>query len=141
MGFGLAAGILLAVIAWQVYQLRDSCMNILSGGSCPTMADVAGVRYYVSTGMDLVDIEDSLTPYSQITQSNVPQQFAESTAYAIAGIDPGVLLVARSSEEFDPGDGAYRLLRTADGDSSVVYPALCRHLPQFRREAQPECNT
>jgi len=139
LGFGIAAAILLAVVGWQVYQMRDSCMNIASGGSCPALADVSGVRYTVSTGRDLVNVENALTEFGDITQTNVPQMFDGMTVYALGTIDPKALLVARAREEFDPGDGAHRLLFALSGERSGVWPALCDYLPADRRQIQPEC--
>ena len=139
LGFGIAAAILLAVIGWQLYQMRDSCMSIAGGGSCPTLADVAGVRYTVSVGQDLVDVEDSMTAHGEIGQTNVPQMFDGMTVYAIDGIDPGALLVARTREEFDRGDGPYRLLFVFGDERSGVWPTLCEYLELERRLAQPEC--
>jgi hypothetical protein len=139
LGFGFIALVLTGAIAWQLYQVRDSCMNVASGGSCPTLADVGNVRYTVSTGQELLDAERALTPYGSITQTNVPQQFAEMQVYALSDIDPAALLVARANEAFDPGDGPYRLLFRLGGNRDGVWPALCDYLMPERRATQPEC--
>lgn len=140
IGFGIVAIVLTAAIGWQIYQVRDTCMNVLGGGSCPTLADVGDVRYTVSTGLDLIDIEPALSPHGTIRQTNAPRAFEGSTVYAVRDIDPQVLLVARANESFDPGDGAYRLLLVQYGDRSSMYPTLCDYLTEARRAAQSECD-
>lgn len=136
----LAVAAVGAVIA-GVYLLgiRDSCMNVMSGGSCPTLAEVDGARYTVSVGMELVDIEPDLTAFGEITRSNVPAIFADTTAYAVSGIHPAVLLVAHANEQFDAGDGPYRLLFAHSGSREGVWPRFCDYLPVIERHIK-ECS-
>lgn len=116
----------------------DGCMAASSNGSCPALADVNGVRYAVGAGQNLIGVEPVLFPYGSITKTNVPQVLAEPTAYSISGIDPAVVLVARSAQDADSG-GAFRLLLVNRESRAAAWPALCQYLTPDRREAQPEC--
>ena len=105
---------------------------------CPAMADVGGVRYAVSTSYDLVDIQDDLRPYASISRTNSAGSFADESVFAVAGIDPTVLLVALNLQA--PGqDGEYRLLQTLHGDREAAYPALCAYLPDKLRMVTDAC--
>ena len=106
------------------------------GASCPATADVAGVRYAVSGAVDLVQIEDKHTRFAAISATNSGAIFADTTAYAIMGIDPRVLLVASSRVSAD-SPGRYReLWSLADDPFPVLF---CGYMTNLRRSAQPEC--
>ena len=119
---------LAVVIGWQLYQMRDLCMTGSKGGSCPALADVDGIRYYVGGSRELVNVDGALTPYGEIAQTNVPEALNETTAYSLAGIDPKLALVGMSTRLVGDARGPYRLLMADLGDSPV-WPALCRYLP------------
>lgn len=106
------------------------------GAACPAMADVNGVRYALSGSVDLPGIEPALTPYAPISQSNSSAAFADGTAFAVDGIDPSVLLVARSSpDDGEPGD--YRELWSLADDPFPV--AMCMYMTPQRQAVQDEC--
>ena len=106
------------------------------GAACPAMADVNRVRYALSGAVDLVNIEPALRPYAPISQSNSAASFADGTALAIDGIDPTVLLVARSSpDDGEPGD--YRELWSLTDDPFPV--AYCQYMTAPRQAATEEC--
>ena len=110
------------------------------GAACPAMADVGGVRYSVSVGLDLMEIEGDLTAFAPIAQTNVPSYFAETTVFSVGGIDPTVLLIARAAP-LDGDAGSYRMLSTLRGDHAAAWPQFCRYLQGERLTAQPECTS
>jgi len=132
------AAVLIAVIAfgWKLYQ-QSSCMNAGVGSSCPVLADVNGIQYSVSVGMDLINVGSALTPYGSVSQTNATEQFGDA-AYSLAAFDPLVLLVAPASSNDEANTGGYRLLFALDRDHATVWPALCDFVPVERRSA-PEC--
>ena len=135
LGLGLVIGVVGAVVLLgQV----DPCMSGSGSGSCPSLADVNGVRYTVSVGHALRGIEPDLTPYAAISRTNVPGRFAEMQAYAVDGVDPAVLLIARSVIR-DGDEGPYRMLTVLHGDRGSIWPSFCEDLPDERLFVQPEC--
>ena len=106
------------------------------GAACPALADVGGVRYGASGAVDLVGIEDHLTPFAEITDTNMDGAFAEMTAYVVDGIDARALLIARNHQSAEE-PGEYRVLwgLTHDG----AFPAFCSFMTAASRAAQPEC--
>ena len=119
---------------------RDACLDGSGeGASCPALAVVNGTRYGVGTRTQLVDAEDALTPYGDIERTNVPEHFAEMTAYSLSGIDPALVLVARSGPTPDDG-GPYRLMFViGGGDSDAAWPAICRYFPEDKLIADDRC--
>jgi hypothetical protein len=123
IGFGIAAAILLVVIGWQVYQMRDPCMTG-AGGACPALADVRGIRYAVSSPTQLDIPPERPWSYGAIELTNVPS-LASAPVMMLADIDPEVLLVARVYEEpLEPA--RYRLLLSVADDGFP--PELCNYL-------------
>lgn len=104
--------------------------------SCPAIADVGGMRYAVSGAVDLVEIEDSLSPFAPVSQTNAADAFAELVAYQVEGIDPAVLLIVPNRIGTE-NPGHYRELWSLADDPFPV--ALCLHLALSRRAMQPEC--
>lgn len=105
--------------------------------ACPAMADVGGMRYAVSGAVDLVDIEDHLSPFSEISRSNSSAMFADQTALAVDGVDPRVLLVVSSlTSAGDPG--AFRELWSMAADPFPV--AFCPYMSVDRQRGQTECH-
>ena len=116
----------------------DGCMSGSGSASCPTLADVNGVRYTVSIGQAFKNIEPDLSPYAAISRTNAPDRFAEMQAYSVAGFDPAVLLITRTT--VGAGDeGPYRMLTVVGRERSSIWPAFCDYLPEERLLAQPEC--
>ncbi len=116
----------------------DGCMTGSSNASCPTLAEVNGVRYSFSVGLALLDIEDDLTAFGQISRTNVPDYFSETTVYSVTGIDPKVLLIGRAAP-MQSDEGPYRLLSVFGGDHTSIWPAFCQYLTELRRYSQPGC--
>lgn len=117
---------------------QDWCMTGSGGGaSCPTLADVNGVRYTVSVGHELVDIEPALTPFAPITRTNVPGHFSEMTTFQIRDIDPTAVLVAPAQSVLDEDVGPYRLLHGPN--NANAYPALCEFIPVELRFDDRRC--
>jgi len=134
----LGLGLIVAVI-WLVRMLGEvgSCMDPGAGGSCPTLADVNGVRYGVSVAHELVDIDAALSPFAPIGRTNVPDHFAEMTTFRILAIDPTAALAAPARAVYDEDVGPYRLLY---GPNSLsAYPALCNYLPAHLRVVNEQC--
>lgn len=104
----------------------DPCMSGSGGGSCPALADVNGVRYYVSSAWDLVNTDGALTPYADISRTNSSMSFLSMTTYALAGVEPGDALVAENNRT-DQHPWKYRLLHSDIGNHAA-YPALCRYI-------------
>lgn len=106
------------------------------GGACPAMADVNGVRYAVSGPLDLVGIDSALTRYAQISSAFSSAYFSDPTALAVEGVDPRVLLVARTppSNE-DPG--AFRTLWSMAADPFPI--AFCQYISEPDRAAYSDC--
>ncbi len=119
----------------------DACLDRFGeGAACPALAVVNGTRYSVGVPTELVGVENALTPYAEITRTNVPEQFAELTAYALAGVDPTLALVAYTQP--GPGDppGSYRLMFVTGGDDADgAWPAIRPYLPAVHRCADEEC--
>jgi hypothetical protein len=117
----------------------DGCMSGNDSGSCPTLADVNGVRYGVGVAQDLVDIEGALTEYGLIARTNVPDYFFGRTAYSISGIDPALVLVAHNAVGQTTA-GRYRFLFALDTNTDAAFPALCDYLLVESRQADPRCS-
>ncbi len=118
---------------------RDACLDgVGEGASCPTLAVVNGMRYGVGTSTQLVGAEDALTPYGDIARTNVPDQFAEMTAYSPSGVDPTLVLVARNRPTSDDS-GPYRLMFVTGGDSDAAWPAICRYFTEDQLITDDRC--
>lgn len=141
IGLGLImVGISIALVIGPYIGGGDACMRGSDRGSCPALADVNGVGYSFSVGLALLDIEDDLTSFGDISRTNAPEYFSETTAYSVTGIDPTVLLIARAAP-IDGDEGPYRMLSVLRGDHESMWPEFCQYLTQYRRDAQPECET
>ena len=122
------------------YLGRDSCLDGSdSGASCPALAVVNGTRYGVGVSRPLRVSTDDLTPYAEISQTNVRDNFAEMTAYALAGVDPSAALVAKSAQRLDVAF-EYRLMFVTGGKrSEAAWPAICRYFIEEVRAADDRC--
>ena len=139
--FAILAALSAIGFALMLGQLgRDACLDGTgAGASCPALAVVNGMRYGVGNSTQLVDAEAALTPYGDIERTNVPVHFAEMTAYSLSGVDPALVLVARSSATPDAA-GPYRLMFViGSGDSDAAWPAICRYLPEDDQAADDRC--
>lgn len=140
---GIVAVVLLAIVlagisVFLYVRNLDPCMTgSEGGGSCPTLADVNGVRYTVGIAHELVEIEPDLTPFAPITRTNVPEQFSEMTTFQIRGIDPADVLVAPAKPVLDEDVAPYRLLYGPT--SNRAYPALCDYIPIQLRLGDDRC--
>jgi hypothetical protein len=117
-------------------RIGDSCMNGNDTASCPVLADVDGIRFYVGGPQELINTEGALTPHSTITRTNSPTHFRSKTTYALAGIDPRVLQVAEAAPDSNE-PGQYRLLHPLNMDAA--YPGLCQYFTPADRSIIEEC--
>jgi hypothetical protein len=136
---GLLGLALILGMIWAVFYLAnlDPCMTGSSGGSCPTLADVNGVRYGVAAAHELVDIASDLTPFAPIARTNVPGYFSDMNTFQIRGIDPTAVLVAPAKPALDEDVGPYRLLYGPNSDRA--FPALCDYIPIELRLDDDRC--
>ena len=126
VGFGLMA-----------LRLGGDCMSTSGGGSCPTLAEVNGVRYSVSVARGIVATDDDVTSYAPIAQTNSPALFAELMAYQLEGISPSALLVAPATQATEEDDSPYRILWGPD--SSSGFPEACRFLSAAEQRLFEQC--
>jgi len=116
----------------------DPCMRGGStGGSCPALADVNGLRYSVGVARGIVLTEADVSPYHPISRTNVPDQFSELVAYEITGVDPSTALAAPANHVLDEDDSSFRILWPQPGKSP--FPALCRYLDAAEQSMLVEC--
>src|SRR5215213_8434578 len=75
---------------------HDSCLDDrgIVAGSCPSLAEVNGVRYTISVARGVAVEEPDLTAYARINRTNVPDYFRELQTYTIDGIPAAAILVA-----------------------------------------------
>ncbi len=91
-------------------------LTVTSGiGIRSATAQVAGLRYEISVARSLQVTADDLTPYGEVSRYTDPggYPFADTTAYALRGVDPTAALVVRWEEGLsdDAGSlGEYALL-------------------------------
>ncbi len=117
---------------------RDSCLDGSTAGvACPALAEVNGVRYQVAVASELLDIAPDLSPFAPIGRTNVPDDFSELNAYAIAGIDPTAVLAAPARAVREEDVAAYRFLYGPNSDRA--FPALCDYIPIDQRERDERC--
>ena len=135
----LLAAVSAVGFALMIGQLGDGCMNGTGLGSCPALADVRGVRYAVSGPVDLVSIEAHVAPYDTIARSNTPTAFSATTALAIDGVDPNVLLLVSAAQSPENLRGAYRELWSLQDDPFPL--AYCAFMDVSRRLTQEECGS
>jgi len=118
----------------------DGCMSGNDSGSCPTMAEVNGVRYSISVEKQLVHADAALISYGTVTRTNVPQQLApNSTVYRFKNIDPGVVLVARTASCGDCALG-YRLMFVLPTGGDAAFPALCDFFTEAEKAIDAHCH-
>ncbi len=119
---------------------NDSCLDDrgVVAGSCPTLAEVKGVRYTISVARGVAVDEADLTAYARMNRTNVPDYFSDLQTYTIEGIPPAAILVAPSASVLDEDDSAYRILWGPDKESA--FPALCDYLTDSEKSIQEECS-
>jgi hypothetical protein len=115
-------------------RLGQDCMSGSDGASCPAVAEVEGVRYYVGSSHDLVNVEGALTPFAQIARTNSSRSFLSMSTYALSGVDPAKVLVAENAPSADQA-GRYRLLHSELGEAAE-HAEVCPYisaadLPRF----------
>jgi len=117
---------------------NDSCLGpaVYTSGSCPSAAEVNGVRYAISVARGVDVAEADLTPYARIGRTNVPDYFRDLQAYSLRGISPTAALAAPSISVLDEDDSAYRILWGPDQDSA--WPALCDYLTDAEKQNQDD---
>jgi hypothetical protein len=135
----VVGAIVLAVVAIAGFMYLRQLGSCIDGGagnaSCPALAEVNGISYGVSGPVNLEGIEENLSFYAPIGRSNVGTALSEMTAFSITGVDPLVLLIARSAPD-EPG-GPYRELWSVADDP---FPsALCAYVPPGGAGRYPEC--
>ena len=139
----LAALAVVSAIGFGLMFMRlgnDSCLDggDMFGASCPTLAEVNGVRYTISAARGVDVTESDLTPYARIARTNVPDYFSDLQAYSLPGIAPAAALVAPSVSVLDEDDSAYRILWGPAKESS--WPALCDYLTTAEKSIRQECS-
>jgi hypothetical protein len=118
---------------------RDACFDGgVIGGSCPTLAEVNGVRYTVSVARGVAVAESDVTPYNRIARTNVPDYFKELQTYSLRGISPMAALVAPSKSVLDEDDSEFRLL--FGPDSASAFPALCDFYTDSEKQSDSRCS-
>ena len=100
-------------------------MNGAGGASCPSLAEVNGVRYAVSVARGSLVTERDLTPFAPIARTNVPSYFTAQTAFQIGDISPTSLLAAPAARVFNEDDSPYRILWGPESESA--FPEACRY--------------
>ena len=118
-------------------RLGDGCMNGSDSGSCPTLADVNGVRYTVGVARGIEIGSDDVAPYSTIARTNVPDYFSELATYAHSGVPATAVIAAPAAAVLDEDDSPYRLLWGPDRSSA--FPALCRYFSSREAQLLEEC--
>jgi hypothetical protein len=134
------AGLALTLgIIWGISVLTNlsDCMNASDDASCPALADVNGVRYFISIARGVeIDAAD-LTAYAPITQTNVPGHFRELTTFTLAGVSPDAALAAPATNVIAGEDSAYRLL--SGPERASAFPALCEYFNAAEQALIVEC--
>ena len=138
-GFALIAAV--SAIGFAVMFSRlgpESCMDGAGGiGSCPALADVNGLRYTVSVAALYPGLEEDLVPFSPITRTNVPGNFAELKTFKIGDLDPTLVLAAPALPVYPEDVGSYRLLFGSNSDAA--FPALCDYFTDEAKFADERC--
>jgi len=117
---------------------RDSCFDGgVIPGSCPSIAEVNGVRYTISVARGVAVDDADVTPYGRIARTNVPDYFNGLQAYSLPGISPLAVLAARSQPVLDEDDSAYRLMWGPD--SASAFPALCSYYTDAEKQNDSRC--
>jgi hypothetical protein len=132
--------LILGISAVMFLGSLDGCMTGNDSASCPTMAEVNGVRYDVGIERDLVGADAALISYGTVTRTNVPKQLApDSTVYRFTNIDPGVVLAARTAS---CGDCAlrYRLMFALPSGGEAAFPALCDFFTEAEKAIDSHCH-
>jgi len=136
LGLALAA-VLVIVLA------GGALLTVTSGiGIRGTTAQVEGLPYDVGVARDLRVTEADISPYGEVSRQTGAGRcpFADTTAYALRGVDPTAALVVRWEEGLrdDAGSiGEYALLHRGvpDANSGICAyfdPASRRHPPGVR---------
>jgi len=126
VGFGLMA-----------LRLGGDCMSAGAGGSCPTLAEVNGVRYSVSVARGIIATADDVTAYAPITRTNSPTLFTQQVSFQLDGISPTALLVAPAARVLDEDNSPYRILWGPN--SSSGFPEACRYFDASEQALLEEC--
>ena len=113
------------------------CLSSSEGASCPTLAEVNGVRYGVSVARGVVASESDVTPFMPIARTNVPSYFTEQTAYLLTGISPTAVLVAPAAAVLDEDDSRFRVLWGPDSQSA--FPQVCHYFNEREQTLLDGC--
>jgi hypothetical protein len=137
----LAALAIVSAIGFGLMFMRlgNDCLGDagLASGSCPSAAEVNGVRYTTSVARGVDVVATDLTPYASIGRTNVPDYFRDLQAYSIQGISPTAVLAAPSASVLDEDDSAYRFLWGPDRDAA--FPAVCDYYTDAEKENDERC--
>lgn len=136
----LARLILWAVIGYSVAACTSEPWGCGMNAACPALADINGIRYGVSGAVDLPGIEEHLSPFAVISDTNMDGAFADNTALAIEAIDARALLIVRNNDGPDNEPGDFRELWSLSDEGASPWPAFCRFMTPDRQAAQPECH-
>ena len=136
---GVVGALLVVGSIWGIGFLSriGDCLYSSESGSCPTLAEVNGVRYGVSVARGVVVTESGVTLYMPIARTNVPSYFSEQRAYLLSGISPTAVLVAPAAAVLDEDDSRYRLLWGPDAQSA--FPEVCQYFTEREQALLEGC--